>query len=157
MKKISYFKVVFKCILLVTLINQSVSANYNTDELTLTESEDTGIKMAEPAEPEPIPSKTYRFTHISDTSVDLGNIGTALCTTSITPDSSTAKLQIYMYLERNQGGTWTPYKSWSASKTGPYLSLSQNVSVAKGYTYRVKGSFYANGENHISYSRSVAF
>jgi len=108
------------------------------------------------SEPETLIAITPRYTYISSTTTHLSNVnGKALCTAQIIPKSST-NLRVFMYLEKYLNGTWTYYTSFSDSTTGSYLQISKNVTVSSG-TYRVKASYYANGENTIHYSATRTF
>lgn len=154
MKKMKILIGFFTCTLLLIFIKQTTSANY----VVLSETTAPNDNVVSPAESEPSLTINLRFSQIYSTSVGLSKSGsTAIMGASIIPKSPPAELKLYVYLERNQNGTWTPYNSWSTSKTGISLVLTQNYTVARGYTYRVKASCYANGENHVTYSNSVAF
>lgn len=97
------------------------------------------------------------YTHISATTTALTiTSGSASCQSSIIANSSSAELKIFMYLEKQINGVWTQYGSWYTTKTGSSLTLTKNVSVSSG-TYRVKASYYSNGENTVKYSATKTF
>lgn len=116
----------------------------------------TGIKQPVLAMNTDMPPTDISVTYaqIAQLSVGLSvsSTGKASCSADVVGLSSNSALKVYMYLERNQNGTWTPFKSWSATKTGTSLSLIKSLTVPKG-SYRVKASVYANGENVVAYSR----
>jgi len=61
-----------------------------------------------------------------------------------------------MYLEKQINGVWTQNGSWYETKTGSSLTLQKNVSVSNG-TYRIRASYYSNGENSTSCSSTKTF
>jgi hypothetical protein len=68
---------------------------------------------------------------------------------------------IYLYLERYVNGSWQVFNSWSATFNSFYGSLDRTDVVPHGYTYRVRGSYYAwSGSNYdhvYGYSSSVYY
>ena len=78
------------------------------------------------------------------TSIMYGKIGT------------TTKVTIHLYLQQYKDGKWIDYDDWIKSVNSVKCSLSETVSVPKGYTYRAKASCYAyagsKSEHVIKYS-----
>lgn len=98
-----------------------------------------------------------RYVNIASTSTGLSNSnGSASCVGSIQAYSSSSSLKVFLYLEKKVSGTWTQAGSWYDTKTGSSLTLTKKVSVGNG-TYRVKASYYANGENTVKYSAEKTF
>ena len=76
---------------------------------------------------------------------------TANCGASLTAKKS-CSLQIVMTLQKkNSSGTWSNVKTWSATKTGINLALSQSRLINVLSTYRLKGTFTAGGETTTIY------
>lgn len=115
------------------------------------------IPIAATEESEPPIAISPLYTHISYTTTSLANVsGKASCTAKISAYSSSSDLKAFIYLERYSNGTWSTYISDYTTKTGSSLTLSKTFSVSSG-TYRLKASYYANGENTIKYSATVTF
>lgn len=135
MKKIKTLMLLALCMIFVSATSQPVHANLEADiPLTI----------------------SPRYTYISVTTTSLSNVsGNASCTAHITSKSS-SDLKVFLYLEKKINGTWIQYGSWYENKTGSYLTVKQNVSVSSG-TYRVRASYYANGENILKYSAEKNF
>jgi hypothetical protein len=55
----------------------------------------------------------------------------------------TDEVWIFLYLERYENGRWVTVGSWSKFSYTYYAYLEGFKSVASGYVYRVRGSYYA--------------
>ena len=71
----------------------------------------------------------------------------------------TTKVTIHLYLQQYKDGKWMDYDDWTKTEKGVNCTLSETVSVPKGYTYRAKASCYAyagsKSEHVTKYSREV--
>ena len=76
---------------------------------------------------------------------------TANCTSSLNTRSST-KLSIKMELQKKKSGTYETIKTWSASKTGTYLSVAEKRAINLLADYRLKTTFTAGTENRVAYA-----
>lgn len=56
---------------------------------------------------------------------------------------TTTKIVIYLYLEKYAGGTWVIDGSWSSVTYSYRASLNFSATVTHGYTYRLRGFYYA--------------
>ena len=135
MKKIKILITLMLCMALITTIKFPSYANVETDT---------------PVEISP------RYTHILSTMTSLTNNGKAYSKGSVNGISQSSSLKVFLYLEKYSNGTWSVISSDYSTKTGSNLILTMTTSVSSG-TYRVKGSYYANGENTIKYSSTVTF
>lgn len=68
----------------------------------------------------------------------------------------TTKITVHLYLQQYKDGKWVDYDDWTKTEKGVNCTLSETVSVPKGYTYRAKASCYAyagnKSEHVIKYS-----
>ena len=73
----------------------------------------------------------------------------------------TTKVSIHLYLQQYKDGKWVDYDDWTKTEKGVNCTLSETVSVPKGYTYRAKASCYAyagsKSEHVIKYSAEVKY
>ena len=73
----------------------------------------------------------------------------------------TTKVTIHLYLQQYKDGKWVDYDDWTKTEKGVNCTLSETVSVPKGYTYRAKASCYAyagsKSEHVIKYSAEVKY
>ena len=73
----------------------------------------------------------------------------------------TTKVTIHLYLQQYKDGKWVDYDDWTNTEKGVNCTLSETVSVPKGYTYRAKASCYAyagsKSEHVIKYSAEVKY
>lgn len=73
----------------------------------------------------------------------------------------TDKVNMYLYLQRYENGSWTTVKNFYESFSRHSGSIEETVSVDAGYSYRVKGSYYAydgSESEHITrYSATVEY
>ena len=76
---------------------------------------------------------------------------TANCTSSLNTRSST-KLSIKMELQKKKSGTYETIKTWSASKTGTYLSVAEKRTINLLSDYRLKTTFTAGTETRVTYA-----
>ena len=76
---------------------------------------------------------------------------TANCTSSLNTRSST-KLSIKMELQKKKSGTYETIKTWSASKTGTYLSVAEKRAINLLADYRLKTTFTAGTETRVAYA-----
>lgn len=76
---------------------------------------------------------------------------TANCTSSLNTRSST-KLSIKMELQKKKSGTFETIKTWSASKTGTYLSVAEKRTINLLSDYRLKTTFTAGTETRVAYA-----
>lgn len=76
---------------------------------------------------------------------------TANYTSSLNARSST-KLSIKMELQKKKSGTFETIKTWSASKTGTYLSVAEKRTINLLSDYRLKTTFTAGTETRVAYA-----
>lgn len=76
---------------------------------------------------------------------------TANCTSSLNTRSST-KLSIKMELQKKKSGTYETIKTWSASKTGTYLSVAEKRAINLLADYCLKTTFTAGTETRVAYA-----
>lgn len=73
----------------------------------------------------------------------------------------TTKVTIHLYLQQYKDGKWVDYDDWAKTEKGVNCTLSETVSVPKGYTYRAKASCYAyagsKSEHVTKYSSEVKY
>ena len=73
----------------------------------------------------------------------------------------TTKVTIHLYLQQYKDGKWVDYDDWTKTENGVNCTLSETVSVPKGYTYRAKASCYAyagsKSEHVTKYSAEVKY
>ena len=73
----------------------------------------------------------------------------------------TTKVTIHLYLQQYKDGKWVDHDDWTKNEKGVNCTLSETVSVPKGYTYRAKASCYAyagsKSEHVIKYSAEVKY
>lgn len=93
-----------------------------------------------------------KYTTVSLTKVD----GKANCTASITAYSSVSNVSIYIYLQKYEDGTWNTVESFYDSSVSYSLTINKKFTVTTG-RYRLKASYYANGENIVKYSSEKQF
>ncbi|MFR5858745.1 MAG: hypothetical protein ACLUJC_05910 [Clostridia bacterium] len=73
----------------------------------------------------------------------------------------TTKITVHLYLQQYKDGKWVDYDDWTKTEKGVNCTLSETVSVPKGYTYRAKASCYAyagsKSEHVTKYSSEVKY
>jgi hypothetical protein len=80
-----------------------------------------------------------RWDNVSDIGTVLSFDGTtAVCTATIDGYSGTTKISAIYQLQRKSGTTYTTIKTWTSSGTREYLDWSDEYTVTRGYTYRLK-------------------
>ena len=90
------------------------------------------------------------------------NIRTSECSLTISGINSTSKasmvtstsmsLKIKMELQKLKNGTYTTVETWSASKTGTTLSMSETRLINALSTYRLVVTFHAGNETIVRYA-----
>ena len=71
----------------------------------------------------------------------------------ITEAAVKCKVSVLAVLERKVNGSWTRVTSWTNTKTSAYsVSVSNTVSVASGYYYRIRSTHYAATDTSSSYT-----
>lgn len=103
------------------------------------------------------PSPMFVYINRISTSLSISSSGVATVTGSLTGyQGVTDEVWIFLYLERLVNGTWQTYDSWSQTFYTYRGVLQDTCSVAHGYYYRVRGSYYAwsgsEYEHTINYS-----
>lgn len=100
----------------------------------------------------------FAFIQTATVSLSINSNGTANYSASMTTvPGTTSSTKITMVLQRRKAGTsnsWVGVKTTSATGSS-YCSLSSFAAGTKGYEYRVKATFTANGsysESTIKYS-----
>ena len=118
-------------------------------------------EVTTPAEIEII--QFYSYTNSVTTTLSISSSGNATATGSITGYyGTTTSVDIFLYIQQYKNGAWVNVGSWSSIGINSYKgALSKSMSVARGYTYRVKASYYANSgskwENIVQYSQNVYY
>ncbi len=57
-----------------------------------------------------------------------------------------------MELQKKKSGTYETIKTWSASKTGTYLSVAEKRTINLLSDYRLKTTFTAGTETRVAYA-----
>lgn len=66
------------------------------------------------------------------------------------------KVEVILLLERWDGTNWVQVDMYSASKANDYyVSVSRDLTVTRGYYYRVSGMHYAGTDSGHSYSDGI--
>lgn len=96
------------------------------------------------------PSPMLVYVNRVSTSMTIPLSGLAVATGSIFGyQGLTDEVWIYLYLEQYVNGTWVTYDSWSGFFQSYKGVLSGSCYVPHGYSYRVRGSYYAwSGNNY---------
>ena len=99
----------------------------------------------------------YAYANSVITNLSISSAGKATCLASLTGyPGTTTKVEINMYLQQLKNGSWVNVNSWSKTFNSYSGTLEKTATVAKGYSYRVKASYYAYSgtkkENIVSYS-----
>jgi hypothetical protein len=103
------------------------------------------------------------FMYISRTatSISIGIYGETIATGSVFGyPGLTDEIWIYLYLERYNNGSWETFNSWSRTFYTYYGTLQGTDVVPHGYSYRVRGSYYAwSGDSyeHVTGYSSVVY
>lgn len=74
----------------------------------------------------------------------------ATCETSLKTDKS-MKLTIKMELQKLKSGAYETIKTWSSSKTGTTLTMSESRNINIFCDYRLKVTFTAGNETEVVY------
>lgn len=78
----------------------------------------------------------------------------ATCKASLKADKS-MKLTIKMELQKLKSGTYETIKTWSSSKTGTTLTMSESRNINIFCDYRLKVTFTAGNETKVVYRYSA--
>ena len=90
------------------------------------------------------PSPMLVYIHRAVTSISISTSGLAVATGSLSGYAGeTDEVWIYLYLEQYVNGSWVTYDSWSGFFQSYKGVLSGSCYVPHGYSYRVRGSYYA--------------
>ena len=111
---------------------------------------------------EEISTAKWSYTRLTKTGLTISSAGKATCLASITGyPGTTTKVEINMYLQQLKNGSWTNVSSWSKTFNTYTGTLENTKTVTKGYSYRVKVSYYAYSgtkkENIVAYSSTVKY
>lgn len=103
----------------------------------------------------------YDYTALVKTELSI-NAGTAEVYGSLVGYSGiTDKVNIYLYLQKKENGIWTNVKTFSESFSHYKGKIETDINVDKGYSYRVKGSYYAydggKSEHITAYSSTIRY
>lgn len=74
----------------------------------------------------------------------------ATCTTSITSQYPTS-LKIKMELQKKKSGGYETVETWTSSKNGVTLAMSESRNINILYDYRLKATFTAGSETTVVY------
>jgi len=92
-----------------------------------------------------------RFSVILSTATTLNISGlTANCAAQMTAKYSTS-LKIKMELQKQSSGSYSTVKTWSKSATGIGISLEGSKVINPLSTYRLKVTYTAGSETHVTY------
>lgn len=69
---------------------------------------------------------------------------------------TTTKVSITANLQQHKGGEWTTIKTFTQSSNSHRTSLSETVSVNKGYTYRVSAQVKAYNGSSVEIRNSIS-
>lgn len=72
----------------------------------------------------------------------------ATCSAVVSAPAST-KLSIKMELQKKSSGVYSTVKTWTASRVGSGLTMSESRNINILYTYRLKTTFNANDETVV--------
>lgn len=75
----------------------------------------------------------------------------ATCSATLTSDSSMS-LKIVMEIQKKKSSGYSTVKTWTSSRTGTILSISESRTINILYDYRLKTTFTAGGETHVQYA-----
>ncbi|MDW7657853.1 MAG: hypothetical protein SCM11_11855 [Bacillota bacterium] len=118
------------CLVLMFALSGPVMAVDQTqDSLT----EDLGIN----------PSPRFSYTNVISTSMYTSASGITATGYILGYPGITDEVWIFLYLERYENGRWVTVGSWSEFAYTYFAYLEGFKSVASGYYYRVRGSYYA--------------
>lgn len=92
------------------------------------------------------------FTYISISTCSCSISGLILTANAGVSAKNTASLSIVMEVQKLKSGSYETVKTWSASKTGLVLNMSETQVINVFSTYRLKATVKANGETDILYS-----
>lgn len=94
------------------------------------------------------------YVNISMYSTNLNVSGIkAICSASIQSKKSMV-LKIKMELQKEKSNGYKTVETWSSSKTGTYLSLSESRNINIFYDYRLKVTFTSGSETKVVYKKS---
>lgn len=104
----------------------------------------------------------YLYTNQIITNISIDSNGTANILAKATGfPGKTTQIKIFAYLQQYKNGTWTNIKSWSQTTSSANNTLQKSNTVTKGYSYRVKGSYYvyeeSEYENIVKYSSVISY
>ena len=92
------------------------------------------------------------FVNISNYSCSCYISGITLYASADLSANSSMYLHIKIELQRLDDGTYVTIKTWTDSKTGVSLGMSENKLINVFSTYRIKVTFTAGGESTTAYS-----
>lgn len=97
------------------------------------------------------PTVSLCFTTISACSYGISISGiTAKCSASLVSKTSTS-LKIKMEIQKKSSSTYSTVETWTATRTGSTLALSESRTINILSTYRLKVTFTAGSETHVAY------
>lgn len=104
----------------------------------------------------------YLYTAEITTGLSISSSGTATALTSVTGEIGlTTKIEINMYLEKYNSGTWDEIAHWSKTSTSCSALLSKVKTVSSGNIYRVRAEIrsYAGTKSEyiMRYSHNVQY
>lgn len=88
---------------------------------------------------------------ISSCNGSLRKSGLTLYAYGTMKSSRSTNLKIQLQIQKKKSGTYSPYITWSTSKTGTTASLSKDIDVNILYTYRLKATFKAENEESVRF------
>jgi len=108
------------------------------------------------------PIENFMYTSSTSTSISITSSGVVTGNASIIGyQGITTSVDIFLYIQQYKNGAWTTIGSWYKYTAAYYGGLQGQMSVPKGYSYRIKASYYANcgssWENIISYSPTRSY
>lgn len=103
----------------------------------------------------------YVYTISSNADLSISS-GTATASAKITGNAgAVTEIEVYTYLQQKNGGSWETVGRWYDTTTASSLTVNETMSVAKGYTYRVKAEYivYAGSarEDFVKYSAEKTY
>ena len=101
------------------------------------------------------------YIDITTTTLSISSSGTATAIGNASGyQGTTTQIKINLELQQYKNGSWNslPNANWSQTFPSHRGNLSQTYSVAKGYKYRVKATYYGNGNLEVvDYSSEVYY
>lgn len=91
------------------------------------------------------------FVNISNYSTNLNISGIKAECSATVKAVKTVNLKIKMELQKEKSSGYETVETWSSSKTGTYLAMSESRLINVLYDYRLKVTFTAGSETEIVY------